>query len=73
MNKYSFESEFTENQGNVLRVNCESFDGEYYDVLIDTYDDPYKIYYCEGAYPKDNEKFRDELFAYLKKKYPEHF
>ena len=73
MNKYNFESEFTDQQENVMRIYCENMNNEYFDVLIDTWNDPYKIYYPSGAFPQDEENFRDELFAYLKKKYPEHF
>lgn len=73
MKEYSFESEFTDQQENVMRIYCENANKEYFDVLIDTWNDPYKIYYPYGALPEDEEKFRDEIFAYLEKKYPEHF
>ncbi len=77
MKEYSFESEFTDQQENVMRVYCENANKEcydvLYDVLIDTWNDPYKIYYPSGAFPQDEEKFRDEIFDYLAKKYPEYF
>lgn len=73
MKEYSFESEFTDQQENVMRIYCENANKECFDVLIDTWNDSYKIYYPYGALPEDEEKFRDEIFAYLEKKYPEHF
>ena len=75
MNKYvlaDFESEFVETNAQVLRVICDTLDEEYYDMLIDTYSDPYKIYYSTDK-PKDEESFREALFDYLKEKYPEYF
>lgn len=73
MKEYNFESEFTDPQENVMRVYCENINKEYYDVLIDTWNDPYKIYYPSGALPQNEQKFRNEIFDYLKKKYPEYF
>ena len=71
MSEYSFESYFVEVNDQVLRVECENGE-EYYNLLIDTYDDPYKTYFS-GKCPPDEESFRDALFTYLEKKYPGYF
>lgn len=71
MNEYSFESYFVEVNDQVLRVECEN-EKEYYNLLIDTYDDPYKIYFS-GKCPPDEERFRKILFDYLEKQYPGYF
>lgn len=74
-NKYMFESEFTESNGCILRVNCESKYGMGYEILVDFSGDgdPYPVYYYEGKIPDDNDIFRKELFSYLRINYPECF
>lgn len=73
-NKYSFESEFVEVNEQVLKVYCKSKDKSF-TVLIDTYGDPYMIYY----YPlseidkEEEEDFRKQIFIYLAEKYPGYF
>ena len=67
---YKFESWFVDISDNVLRVECDNG----YIMLIDTYSDPYMIFYSNGNKPEENvEEFEEELFKYLKEKYPEHF
>lgn len=71
--QYDFESYFADSADTVLHVDCNTVDEKnWYSVLIDAYDDPYKLYY-EGKRPDNEEEFRSILFCYLKKKYPEYF
>lgn len=74
-NQYKFESEFTELNSCILRVNCENKNRKCYEVLVDFSGDgyPYPIYYFEGKVPYDNEIFKKELFTYLEEKYPDCF
>ena len=72
--EYSFNSHFVDTCDTVLHINCTTIEGLYYDILIDTDDDPYKIYFSETTqFHQHIEKFRDNIFSYLKKEYPEHF
>lgn len=72
--KYSFESEFVEVNDQVLKVHCRSKDKSF-TVLIDTYGDPYMIYYYPlGAIDKEEEEiFREQIFTYLLEMYPGYF
>lgn len=74
MGNFNFESEFVEVDGQVLKVYCES-KNKCFNVLIDTYRDPYMIYYDHiNAITKDEEEdFRKEIFDYLENQYPEYF
>lgn len=73
MDKMIFESEFTDPQENVIRVYCTDDSGTF-SVLIDTWNDPYQIYYPLGIFDTEmEEEFRDQIFDYLVKKYPEYF
>lgn len=47
--------------------------GEFYKMVINTWDDPYCVYYAGGNAPDDKEEFEKKLFEYLSSKYPEHF
>lgn len=69
--EYTFECDFVDPNNTVLHVNCEGEDESYY-MLIDTWDDPYLVYYS-GKQPKDNEGFRKVLFNHLKGEFPEYF
>ena len=73
MINFTFESEFTDLQENVLRVFCTDTDGTF-SVLIDTYNDPYMIYYPLGIFDGQmEEEFREQIFNYLVNKYPDRF
>ena len=73
MNKFKFESEFVEVNNQVLKIYCESENNSFC-CLIDTYGDPYTIYYPLNALNENEEQnFRDQIFDYLGKKYPEYF
>lgn len=74
-NEYKFESELTELNSCILRVNCKNRNGKCYEVFVDFNVDkaPYPIYYLEGVVPYDNKRFRKELFAYLEEKFPDCF
>lgn len=56
-----------------VHVKCKNKD-EKYNILIDTYEDPYLVYYS-GSRPNEQEEkeFEKSLFEYLKNQYPEHF
>ena len=47
--------------------------GGFYKMIINTWDDPYCVYYAGGNSPNDKEEFEKKLFEYLSSKYPEHF
>ena len=75
MNKFEFESEFVEVNNQVLKVFCKS-KNKSFSVLIDTYDDPYMIYYNVQNIMNDEEEendFTKQIFDYLSEKYPEYF
>ena len=74
MNKFKFESEFVEVNNQVLKVFCKS-KNKSFSVLIDTYDDPYMIYYNVSNIMNDEEEndFTQQIFDYLSEKYPEYF
>lgn len=79
MKEYIFESSFVDVSDLVLSINCSvacaNSDGYSFCVMINTWDDPYTVYYC-GWYPvnqSEEDEFRDALFDYLRAKYPEHF
>ncbi len=74
MNKFEFESEFVEVNNQVLKVFCKS-KNKLFSVLIDTYDDPYMIYYNVSNIMNDEEEndFTQQIFDYLSEKYPEYF
>ena len=74
MSKFKFESEFVEANNQVIKVYCEAKD-KCFTVLIDTYEDPYMIYYSAFYLVSEDEEenFRKQIFDYLKKKYPEYF
>ena len=75
MNKFEFESEFVEVNNQVLKVFCKS-KNKSFSVLIDTYDDPYMIYYNVPNIMNDEEEenvFTHQIFDYLSEKYPEYF
>ena len=74
MNKFKFESEFVEVNNQVLKVFCKS-KNKLFSVLIDTYDDPYMIYYNVSNIMNDEEEndFTQQIFDYLSEKYPEYF
>lgn len=73
MINFTFESEFTDLQENVLRVFCTDTD-DTFSVLIDTYNDPYMIYYPLDIFDGQmEEEFREQIFNYLVNKYPDHF
>ena len=56
-----------------IKVSCrEAITGEKYEMLINTWEDPYKLYYSTDR-PDNEKEFRKEVFDYLKSKYPEHF
>lgn len=70
--KILFETDFRDTQQQFLHISCETEDGKYFDMLIDTVDDPYNVYYC-GKKPENRSSFEKEIFAYLKSEYPDHF
>ena len=72
--KYEFESWYVDISDTILEimVNIEP-DKISYRCLINTYNDPYVIFYCEGICPADKNDFEKHLFEYLKEKYPGHF
>ena len=74
MNKFEFESEFVEVNNQVLKVFCKS-KNKTFSVLIDTYNDPYMIYYNVSNIMNNEDKndFTQQIFDYLSEKYPEHF
>jgi hypothetical protein len=73
MNNFKFESEFVEVNDQVLKIYCKSENNSFY-CLIDTYGDPYMIYYPLNVLNEDEEEsFRDQIFDYLEKKYPGYF
>lgn len=74
MSKFKFESEFVEVNNQVLKVFCKS-KNKSFSVLIDTYDDPYIIYYNVPNIMNDEEEsdFMQQIFDYLSEKYPEYF
>lgn len=75
MNKFEFESEFVEVNNQVLKVFCKS-KNKSFSVLIDTYDNPYMIYYNVSNIMNDEEEendFTQQIFDYLSEKYPEYF
>ena len=75
MNKFEFESEFVEVNNQVLKVFCKS-KNKSFSVIIDTYDDPYMIYYNVPNIMNDEEEendFTQQIFDYLSEKYPEYF
>lgn len=73
MDKYKFESEFVEINEQVLRIHCES-DNHAFDCLIDTYADPYMIYYPLNVLDEEEEEnFEEQIFDYLREKYPTRF
>ena len=77
--KYTFEAEEAEYQSSIIRVSVEykGEDGEDRSGLLlsDTYQDPYFIYYGETLrlHITDEDEFENELFDYLKQKYPSRF
>lgn len=71
---YKFESEFVDINEQVLHITCKTENNRFYDMLINTWDDPYVVYYS-GVKP-DNEEvlvFKEWMFDYLIDKYPDHF
>lgn len=74
MNKFKFESEFVEVNNQVLKVFCKS-KNKSFSVLIDTYNDPYMIYYNVPNIMNDEEEsdFMQQIFDYLSEKYSEYF
>ena len=74
MNKFEFESEFVEVNNQVLKVFCKS-KNKSFSVLIDTYNDPYMIYYNVPNIMNDEEEsdFMQQIFDYLSEKYSEYF
>lgn len=73
MNNFKFESEFVEVNDQVLKIHCES-ENNSFSCLIDTYGDPYMIYYPLNVLNENEEEsFREQIFDYLEKKYPEYF
>ena len=74
MNNFKFESEFVEVNDQVLKIYCESENNSFC-CLIDTYGDPYMIYYPINVVftTEEEENFRNQIFKYLKKKHPKYF
>lgn len=74
MENFEFDSEWVETNNQVLKVFCDGDNG-LFSVLIDTYCDPYMIYYPINVVftTKEEENFRNQIFKYLKKNYPEYF
>ncbi len=68
-----WDSSFEDTGKYFIRVSCrEAITGEKYEMLINTWEDPYKLYYSTDR-PDNEKEFRKEVFDYLKSKYPEHF
>ena len=76
MSNYSnlkFEVEYDERVNpDLFMISTEGSD-EFYKMVINTWDDPYCVYYAGGNSPDDKEEFEKKLFEYLSSKYPEHF
>lgn len=76
MSDYSnvkFEVEYDERVNpDLFMISSEGSD-EFYKMVINTWDDPYCVYYAGGNAPDDKEEFEKKLFEYLSSKYPEHF
>lgn len=72
--RFDFESSFVDaNNEQVLSIYCES-KNMCFTVLTDLWDDPSKLYFSFNPMNKrEEEKFRDQLFKYLKDTYSEYF
>lgn len=66
---YRFDTYFIDSSDLILQVDCRCDNGSYH-ILINTYKDPYTLYYEESNCPDNIEEFRKALFDYLKEKYP---
>ena len=71
---FEFDSEWIGTDLKVLKVFCDGDNG-LFSVLIDTYSDPYMIYYPINVVftTEEEENFRNQIFKYLKKKHPAYF
>ena len=68
-----FEVEYDERVNpDLFMISSNGSDG-FHKMLINTWDDPYCVYYAGGNTPDNKEEFEKRLFDYLSSKYPEHF
>ena len=69
---WTFISEFLDSEKRFLSVKCNWKDSMY-NILIDTYNDPYIAYYSDANAPVDREELEKTLFDHLQDAYPDHY
>lgn len=72
MPEFKFEVEFTDSDRTIFRITAEGSDGSYYNMMIDTWYDPYTLWYA-GNKPENEDEFRQIIFDYMRNNYPDHF
>ena len=72
-NNVKFQVEYDERLNpDLFMISSDGPDG-FYKMVVNTWDDPYYVYYAGGNAPDDKEEFEKKLFEYISSKYPEHF